>query len=135
MSFPPMQNANSVPLDANPGTLPDLSGALRNWVRPMVFGVVTKAIVNFVVSETVRNVDFRGVWQPFKTRDLKQKPHGQRKWSWFMVHSTTNLLLLPDDIINFKGTQYRVMENLEYDGYGFFEYHLIEDYSGSGPTP
>lgn len=129
----PIQNAKNVLVSQNPGTLPNMSDAILNWFQAMTFTTIVKTVVNFVVVETPTNVTFQGVWQPFTTQQLVMKPIGQRDWKWFTVHAQISLALSPDDVITYQGTQYRVVEKLDYSSYGYFEYHLVQDFTGSGP--
>lgn len=114
--------------------LPDVSGALMDWLQPMIFTLISKAIKGFQVKETPTIYSFMGVWQPFSVRQLEMKPRGQRAWSWYMLHALPGLLLKADDVVAYDGVQYRVMQVNEYPLYGFNEFHLVEDYTGSGPS-
>lgn len=129
-----IQNGKNLPLNQSSGTMPDLSGAILNWFQPMTFGVVTKTVVNFQVRETKVDVTFQGVWQPMKPQSIRMKPEGQRSWKWFTVHALPSLQLTPDEVITYLGVQYRVADKLDYKLDGFVEYHLCQDYTGSGPT-
>lgn len=129
----PIFNAKDRPLNLNSGTLPDVSGAMLDWFLPMVFARVTKTIVNSHLVETSVDLNFRGVWQPLSAQDLRMKPEGQRDWKWFQVHATPDLILVPDEVITFNGTQYRVKAMYDYKEYGYLNYHLAQDYTGSGP--
>lgn len=130
-----IQNGSDKLLGQNSGTVPDMSDVLTNWFQPMVFTKIVKEVINFQNVETPTEVDFQGVWQPLSAQKLMMKPEGQRKWSWFQVHAYTNLQLEPDEVITYLGIQYRVMARYNYDLYGYLEYHLILDYTGSGPVP
>lgn len=103
------------------------------WLKPMVFLVVTKSQVNFQTYEEEEKISFDGVWQPFSDRKLQMKPEGQRSWKWFTCHSFSQLPLDVDMIIEYVSKKYRVMEIRAYPEYGYYEYHLVDDYSGSGP--
>lgn len=113
--------------------VPNVSDALLDWLQPMIFNVVTKQTVNFQVQENSTLFSFNGVWQPMSPEVLRMKPEGQRSWPWFIVHSLTDLELKTDDVIYYNGLQFRVMQKSDYNLYGYFEYHLVGDYSGSGP--
>lgn len=130
----PIFNASDVLLDQNTGTLPNMGDALQNWFQPMTFSVVTKVVVNFDVVETKADVAFQGVWQPLSAAQLQLKPEGQRAWTWFQVHASPGLSLSPDDVVTYLGIQYRVMAKYDYLIYGYNAYHLVNDYTGSGPT-
>jgi hypothetical protein len=130
----PIFNANSVPLNQNSGTMPDVSGALQNWFQPMQFTQVAKVVNSvFQLSETPTTYAFMGVWQPAQPSNLEIKLQGQRKWKWFTVHASPGIPLSPDDVVNYLGVQYRVMSMNDYTLNGYIEYRLINDYTGSGP--
>lgn len=128
------KNGKDVPIDENSGTLPNMSGTLDGWLQKMIFEVVTKVTSAYQVVETGEEFEFMGVWQPFSKRQLQMKPEGQQAWKWFTVHAQTGIPLSPDMVIIYRGTQYRVMADLNYNEYGYYEYELIQDYTGSGPT-
>lgn len=129
-----IQNGKDTPLNENTGTVPQMADALQSWFQPMVFGIVSKVVINSVVVETKTSVSFQGVWQPFTETQLQLLPRGQRDWTWFMVHSTPELVLQTDMLITYLGTQYRVMKIWPYELYGYRQYDLIEDFTGGGPT-
>lgn len=128
-----IKNASSVPLSANTGTLPDVSGALNNWLQPMTFFLLIKEIIGLQVVETPTDINFSGVWQPYTFEQLKLLPEGERHWKWFKLHTLTGLSLKTDDVVSYLGENYRVMNKGAYPEYGFWEYDLIKDYVGSGP--
>lgn len=130
----PLHNASDVPLSSNPGTLPNMSDAVGNWFQLTVFEKVVKTIVNFVVVETTVPVEFQGVVQTFTPRQLMMKPEGQRRWKWKSVFCYPNVPLSPDDVIIYEGIQYRVMASNDFKQYGYWEFHIQSDYTGSGPT-
>ena len=127
-------NAASIPLNANSGTVPNVNDAIIDWFQPMVFGVVTKTVVNFQLVETKTSINFAGVWQPLTDRQLMIKPEGERAWKWFWLHADPSLILEPDAVVTYLGVQYRVMAQKDYRLYGYVEYQLVEDYTGAGPT-
>lgn len=128
-----MTNAKDVPLNQNSGTVPNMSDTIAGYLQAMTFDVLTKTVVDYQNVETTTPVDFQGTFQPFSDRQLLLKPEGQRSWSWFMVHSQIALPLKNDDVVKYLGIQYRVMSQKQYPLYGFYEYHIINDYTGSGP--
>lgn len=128
-------NAKDIPLNQQSGTVPNVSGAMINWFQPMVFGIVVKTVQDYQVVESMEQISFQGVWQPLSSRKLMMKPEGQQSWSWFWLHSEISLKLENDQVVNYNGVQYRVMSLKDYKLYGYYEYELVEDYTGSGPTP
>jgi hypothetical protein len=129
----PILNAKNVPLNQLSGTSPDVSGALLDTFQQMTFTTVTKVVTAFQVYETGDDIQFMGNWQPWQPRIVVQEKHGQRRWKWFVCHSTTALGLTPDDCIEYLGTQYRVKGVSDWSLNGYFRYELIEDYTGAGP--
>lgn len=126
-------NGASRPLNVNSGTLPDVSGAMLDWFQPMVFELVSKIVSGFQVSETPTPINFQGTWQPLTERQLMLKPEGQRAWSWYWMHAQPSLVLQVDDVVIWLGKQTRVMSRKDYALYGYIEYHLVQDWEGSGP--
>lgn len=128
-----IKNGANTPLNLSTGTLPQVGAALLDWFQNMVFVIVTTEVIDFVAQQVGTPINFRGVWQPLSPQKLMVKPEGQRNWKWFMLHSDTTLDLENDDVVQYLGVQYRVMAKNDYGKYGYFEYHLVNDYSGSGP--
>jgi len=127
-------NASSVPLGTINPNLPQMTGTLNDWLMPMKFNRVTKTVIAGEVVETMVEVNFRGVIQPLKNRDLIMKPEGQRSWTYQWLHAEPGLDLNTDDVIVFQGKQTRVMAVKDYRLYGYIEYQLAQDYTGAGPT-
>jgi DNA phosphorothioation-dependent restriction protein DptG len=131
----PLFNASSVLLDANPGVLPNLQSALLQMFQQLYFEQVTKAVVNFNVVETTTPLQFFGLWEPVSPyKTLMMNKDGQRKWSYFTLYALPTLQLGADDCISRAGVQYRVMSKTDYTQYGYNQYTLETDYTGSGPT-
>jgi hypothetical protein len=126
-------NGKNKPLNAQAGTVPDVSGALTDWFQPMTFTLVTKTVVGFQLVEGAEPITFRGILQPFTPRQLMLKPEGQRAWSWFTLHADPVLTLKVDDVVLYLGVQTRVMSRSDFTLYGYIEYHLVQDWTGSGP--
>jgi hypothetical protein len=116
------------------GSMPNLSSALLDWFQPMIFTKNVKSVVDFKNFETPTSYNFKGVWQPFTIQQLSMKPEGQRQWRWYTLHAETGLELFPDDVVGYNSVQYRVMQKNDYTLNGYIEYHLIDDYTGSGPA-
>ena len=115
-------------------SLPNVNDALNGYFQPMIFTKVLKKVSQFQITEKAKNIRFRGVWQPYTAQQLVMKPEGQRAWKWFMLHSDPSLALIPDEVVKYGNTQYRVMEKYDYSKYGYIDYRLVEDYTGAGPS-
>lgn len=127
-------NGKNRPINVRTGTVPDVSGALQGWYQPMVFERVTKTTTGFQLVETGDPISFRGVVQPFTERQLLLKPEGQRAWTWLLLHADPVLTLNVDEVVLWLGVQTRIMSRKNFALYGYVQYHLVQDWEGSGPT-
>ncbi len=127
-------NGANRPLNTQAGTVPDVSGALKDYFQPMVFETVAKSVSGFQVVEAGTQIQFMGVLQPLSGRQLALKPEGQRAWTWLTLHADPVLTLKVDEVVIYLGKQTRVMGKKNYELYGFVEYTLVQDWTGSGPT-
>ncbi len=130
-----IKNAANTLLNVQTGSIPNVGGAMRDWFQPMVFTRVTKSTVAFQLVETAENISFRGVIQPLTSRDLIQKPEGQRAWTWLWLHADPSLTLNVDEIVTYNGVATRIMARKNYTIYGYVEYQLVQDWTGSSPLP
>lgn len=129
-----IRNAGDFPLSHQPaGTVPDVSGAMQDYFQPMTFSPVGKVVNGFVVVETSAPINFRGVMQPLSERRLALKPEGQRAWSWFLVNADLATVVNVDDVVIWFGKQTRVMARKDFGLYGYSQYELVQDWTGSGP--
>lgn len=133
MSNNTIANGKNRPLTFQQGTVPDVSGALKDWFQAMVFTRVVKQTVGFQDVETPTNINFWGVVQPLTERQLLLKPEGQRAWTWFLLHADPVLTLQVDEVVTWIGKQTRVMSRKDFAMYGYCEYHLVQDWTGAGP--
>lgn len=130
---PFMPQGKDKPLSQVNGNVPNVNDAMLNWFQPMIFGIVTTEVANFQAAQEQEQVSFMGVIQPLTERQLLLKEEGQRARTWYWVHSDPSLKLEVDSVIIYLGVQYRVMTHKDYSLYGYVEYHLVEDWTGSGP--
>ena len=128
-----IKNGSAAPLFEKDGTIPDVSGAMQDYFQNMTFDQIIKTSVGFQASETTTPINFRGILQPFTARQIFFKPEGQRAWSWFTLHSDPVLELEVDDVVIYNSVQTRVMSRKDFTLYGYVEYELVQDWTGSGP--
>ncbi len=127
-------NGANRPLNTQAGTVPDVSGAMKDYFQPMTFSRLVKTVSGFQVVENAEPLVFMGILQPASGRDLMLKPEGQRAWTWLTLHADPVLALSVDDVVLYLGKQTRVMGKKNYRLYGYIVYELVQDWTGSGPT-
>jgi hypothetical protein len=110
-------------------SLPDVRGSVDLLLQPIKLGVVTKKQVSGLTVETTEWTWTKAVRQAYSAEQLVILPEGQRSWKWYTIHALPDLVLNNDDIIVMHSMRMRVMEKLDYQEYGFVEYHAIEDYT------
>ncbi len=129
----PIQNACDVPLNQAMGGMPDVSGGILNYFRPIVLVRVTKNNVRLQLVETQERIESSGVVFPAKRR-LDMKPEGQRKWNVKTLFTLPTVKLTEDDIVSIqestgRTTSYRVMGDGDWSQAGYVTYDLTEDYT------
>lgn len=126
-------NGANQPINVQTGSIPDVSGALKDWFQPMTFTLVEKETVGFQVVETATDITFQGVIQPLSGRRLQLKPEGERAWNWSLLHAEPVLTLQVDDVVIYLGVQTRIMSRKDFGIYGYVEYEIVQDWTGAGP--
>lgn len=124
-----IKNGSSTPLNQTPmGSVPNVGAAMNDWFQAMVFTLIGKQVDAFQAVETETLINFRGVIQPLKDRELDLLPEGQRSWTWFQLHAEPSLKLQTDDVVVYLGVRTRVMGRRDYTIYGYCEYRLVQDW-------
>lgn len=127
-------NGKDTPLSQRRGTVPDLSGSLKDKYQLVTFVNVSKSIEAFMAQEGRTNYDFWAVGpDPFSLRQLLLKPEGQRAWSWFIMIAEPGIVLGVDDVAEWNRKKTRVMALNDFSLNGFMEYHLAQDWEGAAP--
>ncbi len=124
----PIQNGNARNLTEISGDLPQMTDTLNGWQLIQGFARVTKLLVEGRVQETETTISFQGVIQNLRSRDLLIKTEGQRDFNWKMLHTKTDVEFNVDDIVNYNNIRYRIMMKKNWVEYGYYEYHLMQDY-------
>jgi len=130
----PIHNGKDVPLQQQPGTLPNMADTVMNYFQLLVMEKITKTTVNFQLVETTTPIQFQGVVTTEPKRTLRMMPNGQRLWKVKMLYCLPTVLVAPDDIVKYENVQYRVGASVDFKQYGYMMYELLEDYTGSSPT-
>ena len=122
-------------LNESTSNLPQMGEVIKSWMLPMFLFVVTKVQKGYETVESFEQFDFKGTWQAMSARQIMMKPEGQRNWPWKTCHSTTSLPSKLDDVIMKNDVKFRILGVYEWPEYGYFEYHLVEDWIVAGVTP
>lgn len=130
MASATIKNGRDTPINQQTGTTPNMIDTLRNWYQPITFVQLVKNVENFQLEEFSNTINFHGVIQPLKPRELMMKPEGQRTWSWFELHADPVLTLQVDDIVKYNGVKTRVMARTDYTLYGYVYYQIVQDWVG-----
>lgn len=123
----PLINAKDTPLCQTISGTPDVSGAVMRNLQPIVFEKMQRTMVDGRMQSVPVKVASLASIQPLKPRDLAIKPTGDRAWSWYMIHSLTNLELKVNDRFIIQGQAYKNMAKAKWVQYGYFYYECIED--------
>ena len=109
--------------------VPYLGKALKGWTRPLVFSVVTKTIVNHVVTESDVTVTLNANIQPMPKQEVERKPESQRSWRWWsIIVKEGSTLLKPDDKVTVDGVEYTIQSVHNWTSSGFQKYEAVENY-------
>lgn len=112
------------------GNLPNMAETIKGWFVPIQIGQTTTDVEDNEAKETITRIDTMGVIQPFGPQQLKIKPEGQWSWRWYMLHTLLNVRADVGEYFYIRDTKYRVMAVTRYNRYGYYEYELVEAYSG-----
>lgn len=112
--------------------MPQMNETLNGWEVPLTLEIITQDIIDGYKVEKKEQINFKGVWQPLRDKELQFKPEGLRTWEWIQVHAKAGTLNLePEDNIIFNSKRYKVMSIKDYSLNGYIEYHLIRDYQNA----
>jgi len=90
------------------------------------FQKVSRTPADYEAAETLAPpVPFSAILAPLKTQRLLIKPEGERRWKWFQMY-TTQELMLADVVQAHDGKTYRVMSKDDWNQAGYFSYELTE---------
>ncbi len=106
--------------------LPNLSGPVKAYMQPITFDLVSKSLVDCEVQERRTTIRTRGVRQPVDPQKLQIMEEGQRAWKYECLHLLPTIKINIDDIVIFKGVQYRVVEKYDCTEYGYVEYMIAQ---------
>lgn len=110
--------------------MPQMATTLSGWKVPLELVKITQSIDEGDVTLNERKIQFEGVWQPLKDKQLALKPEGQRSWEWIWIHAVAGSLNLNTaDKVIFNNKRYKVMGLKDYSLNGFIEYELVRDYT------
>lgn len=106
--------------------LPDLSSVLLNWTDSTQMKVINKAVVDFEVKETAKDIiTFEAMLTVSADQKIARKPEGQREWMWWDM-LTTFKLNLDDQVQDPENRIFRVASRKDWGKAGFYAYDLVE---------
>ena len=108
--------------------LPNLSGPVKSYMQPITFDLVSKSLVDCELQEIKTTISTRGVRQPVDPQKLQIMEEGQRAWKFECLHLLPTTKINIDDIVIFKGVQYRVVEKYDCSEYGYVEYMIAQGF-------
>lgn len=113
-------------------SVPNIGQSLRAWFQKITLIKVKKIINDFEISESRIPFTTNGVIQPLSGRQLEMKPEGQRSWDWLELHCENGLTLTTDEVVEYRGTKYRIIQQKAYTAYGYAYYQMVNDYGRAG---
>ena len=124
-----IKNGRDLPFGLAASALPNMSSALTGLFQPLNFILIQKSLVNGLLQEIETPVNTKGVREPWQPQALLVKPEGQRAWKWETLRCLPEVILVPDDRVNFDGSVYRVMQKYDYKEYGYVQYDIAQDFT------
>lgn len=96
----------------------DVSDALGDWQQPVLLKTVTTTTVDFVPTTAVTGVVIQAVVQPTKKTILNADT-----LDWSRAHYTFHTMtpLLKGQLIEYKGKDYKLIEDGQFEDYGYCE--------------
>ena len=104
------------------------TGSRNCWESPIELIKISQSIVDYETVETRESINFKGVIQPLTAEALRIKPLEMRSWEWLMIHTRTSQEIFTNDLIEYKGKEYKVMFEKDYSLNNYYEYHLVKNY-------
>ena len=110
-------------------TLPRPQLGINMWSQGSQAQVVKQVVdENGNVVNFKKSFNFDGVIQPLSPEEIKVKEEGQWSWEWYWFHTKDSVDLQTNDIVIYRGKEYKIMARKDYSDYGHIEYHCIKDW-------
>jgi len=111
------------------GKLPNMANTIKSWFLPIIFGKVSREIVDYEEVISITEIKTQGVVQPAKTEDIELQVEGVRNWEWLEIHCLPNFDVGINDFIFYSGMKYKVMKKENFKQYGYIRYLICEAYN------
>lgn len=119
---------NAIPTKLS-NTLPRPQLGINMWSQNSKAKVVQQFVdENGNVQNRNCYFDFDGVIQPLSPEEIKVKEEGQWSWDWYWFHTRADVQLKTNDVVIYRGKEYKIMARKDYSDYGHIEYHCIKDW-------
>ena len=122
-------NANQFNLNQISPNLPQLSETVNNWFQNITLYLIAKTVPNFKVLETPTKISFQGNWQFVPAEALKIENMGERSWKYAKLWTQIGVAITTDDIIQYQGTNFRIIEKIDWTSSGYIEFSLVQDFT------
>lgn len=127
-------NAKDRPLNQTAAGVPDVSGGILNYFKPIVLIQVVTAVVRFQADTTLIRIWSQGMVQSFTGRQLALKPEGERAWLWNTIYTLPGVELAAGDQVEVPASpaprNFRIMKKTGDADYGYLQYEAVENYTG-----
>jgi len=98
--------------------LPDMSDVLRSWERTIIVKTVSRATVNFVETDTAV---FRNQLIVVQVAEKEALNSVTINWSLQYIQLHTREALELEELVQFDGKDYKVIQGGDWNGYGYIE--------------
>lgn len=113
-------------------SMPTMGAAFSGWTVPVALVRLSQQIIDGIVTNTREYIRMIGVVQPLEARRLALKPEGQRSFTWLQMHIVGGYSpLKPNDRVEYKGKEYKVIALYDYSQSNYTEYELVQDFKGN----
>ena len=125
----PIVNGKDLPMGQALAGLPDVSGAVIQFLQPVTIGIINATQINGRTQTIVEKYcDTQGVRIATDNKVVYSKT-GERFWAHEDIYFMRDVILKIDDLFLFNQKQYRVLAIEQWTEYGYNKYTVLQDYT------
>lgn len=109
-------------------SVPFLGFAIKGWTRKTTVELVTKSVINFLVTENRTEIVLDCNFQPLPAWKVNRKPDEQRTWLWWSIIVKQGPNLKTDDVIVKDGIEFRIDSGNNWSESGFTKYEAVQGF-------